>query len=85
MCFNTEQPDIELAYRLHKKYWGKGYAAELAIALIDWGFKVHKLSKIIAPVHPGNERSIRVLEKAGMKRCGMIHHKGVDIPCYVIN
>ena len=36
---------------------------ELAIALIDWGLYTYKLPKIIAPVHPGNERSIRVLEK----------------------
>ena len=82
--FNTTQPKIELAYRLHKKYWGQGYATELAIALIDWGLNTHKLPKIIAPVHPGNTRSIHVLEKAGMTCQGTIHHKGHNIPCYSI-
>ena len=82
--FNTKQPYIELAYRLHKRYWGKGYATELAKALIKWGFEKHKLSKIIAPVHPGNERSIRVLKKAGMTYKKDICYKGHMIPCYVI-
>jgi RimJ/RimL family protein N-acetyltransferase len=85
LSFNTKQSDIELAYRLHKKYWGQGYATELAIALIDWGLNTYKLPKIIAPVHPGNERSIRVLEKSGMQCEGTICHKGYEIPCYSIS
>ena len=84
LCFNTKQSDIELAYRLHKKYWARGYATELAIALIDWGLYTYKLPKIIAPVHPGNERSIRVLEKSGMACEGTICYKGHHIPFYSI-
>ncbi len=37
--YDDTQPDIETAYRLHKKFWGKGYATELAKALIQWGFQ----------------------------------------------
>ena len=84
VCFNTKQPDIELAYRLHKKHWGKGYATELALALIDWGLHQYKLPKIIAAVHPGNKRSIAVLEKSGMLLQGTIKHKGHNLPCYII-
>jgi RimJ/RimL family protein N-acetyltransferase len=85
LSFNTAQSEIELAYRLHKKYWGKGYATELAIALIDWGLNIYKLEKIIAPVHPGNQRSIRVLQKSGMQCEGTICHKGHNLPCYSIS
>jgi RimJ/RimL family protein N-acetyltransferase len=85
LMFNTNQPDIELAYRLHKKYWGRGYATELAVALIDWGFNTYKLSKIVAPVHPGNKRSQRVLEKSGMICHGTMDYKGHDVPCYSIS
>ena len=46
--------------------------------------KKHKLPEIIAPVHPGNERSIRVLQKAGMTYKEDVCHKGHMIPCYVI-
>ncbi len=83
--FNTNQSTIELAYRLQKKHWGQGYATELAIALIDWGLYTYKLPKIISPVHPGNKRSIRVLEKSGMQCEGTICHKGHNIPCYSIS
>lgn len=82
--FNIHQSDIELAYRLHKKYWNKGYATELAKALIKYGFKKFSLSKIVAIVHPKNERSRRVMEKAGMSYHGMIDFKGSMLPCYEI-
>ena len=84
LSFNTNQSDIELGYRLCKKYWGYGYATELAIALIEWGLNTAKLAKIIAGIHPGNKRSQRVLVKAGMTRQGFINQQGHDIPCYGI-
>ena len=43
-----EQPDVEVGYRLHKKYWGKGYATELTRGLIDWGFKNIPIDKFVA-------------------------------------
>jgi RimJ/RimL family protein N-acetyltransferase len=83
--FDTSQPKIELAYRLHKAYWGKGYATELVRALIDWGLNVKKLPSIMAAAHPGNQRSIRVLEKSGMTYDGIIDFRGHRLPGYSIN
>jgi RimJ/RimL family protein N-acetyltransferase len=34
--YNDQQPDIEVGYRLHKRFWGNGYATEIAIGLIEW-------------------------------------------------
>lgn len=82
--FNVNQSDIELAYRLHPNYWNKGYATELAKALIEYGFTKLALSKIVAIVHPENNRSRRVMEKAGMFYHGMIEFKGSTLPCYEI-
>lgn len=48
--FYDKQPDIELAYRLHKQYWGKGYVTELAKVLIRWVFEHLHISKIVAKV-----------------------------------
>lgn len=81
---NVNQPNIELAYRLHPKYWNKGYATELAKALIHYGFDKISLTKIVAIVHPENERSRRVMEKSGMSYYGIIDHKGIALPCYEI-
>jgi ribosomal-protein-alanine N-acetyltransferase len=82
--FDTKQSDIELAYRLHTKYWNRGYATELAKALIDYGFNKLSLPKIIAAVRPENERSRRVMEKAGMTYIGIVDFRGSPWPCYEI-
>lgn len=82
--FDVAQTDIELAYRLHTKYWNKGYATELAKALIGYGFTKLSLPKIVAIVHPENNRSRRVMEKAGMSYHGMIDFKESTMPCYEI-
>ncbi|MEO8963747.1 MAG: GNAT family N-acetyltransferase [Gammaproteobacteria bacterium] len=82
--FNVNQPDIELAYRLHKKYWNQGYATELAKALIQYGFNQLSLPKIIAAVRPENEGSRKVMEKAGMSYIGIVDFRGKPWPCYEI-
>ncbi|HEX2548885.1 MAG TPA: GNAT family N-acetyltransferase [Gammaproteobacteria bacterium] len=82
--FNIHQSDIELAYRLHTKYWNKGYATELAKALIHYGFQQLLLPKIIAILRPENERSRNVMEKAGMSYFGMMDYKDIKLPCYEI-
>lgn len=82
--FNINQPDIELAYRLHVKYWNKGYATELAKALVEYGFSQFSLTKIVAIVHTENHRSRRVMEKIGMSYHGIIDFQGSTLPCYEI-
>ncbi len=69
-CGFAKLPDdqgIEIAYLLAKDSWGKGIASEISIAVLDYGFEVLKLEKIIALVYPQNAASIRVIEKMGMK------------------
>ncbi|WP_131783814.1 GNAT family N-acetyltransferase [Legionella gresilensis] len=79
--FDVNQPEIEIAYRLFPEYWLKGYATELAIALIKWGFREKKLDRIIAMVHPENEQSRRVLEKSGMSYVEMISFRNNRLHC----
>lgn len=81
---NDTQPEIELVYRLHTQFWNKGYATELAKALIRWGFEKHHFPKIIAVFYPENERSRRVMEKVGMSYCGMVEFEGKPLPRYEI-
>lgn len=61
----------EIYYKLLPGYWGKGYATETAKGLIVTGFEKFHLHKVEAGVATENERSIRVLEKAGMFREGL--------------
>ena len=69
-------PEIELAYRLAKPYWGKGYATEAATAWLAHGFDELGLDRIVAVTHPDNVASQRVLEKAGMRTAGPTSYAG---------
>ncbi len=51
---NDAQPDIEVGYILHKQFWNKGYATELATSFLAWGFQHLTVDKLIATVHPDN-------------------------------
>lgn len=61
-------PAVEIGWRLGSPYWGKGYATEGAKAALDYGFKQCRLQKIVSFTVPANLRSIRVMEKIGLKR-----------------
>lgn len=61
-------PAVEVAWRLHRRYWGRGYATEAARAAIDDGFGRVGLEEIVAMTAVGNEASVRVMERLGMAR-----------------
>jgi ribosomal-protein-alanine N-acetyltransferase len=64
---NNHNNYYDLGYRLIKKYWGKGYATETAIASLAYGFNELKLSEIFAMADVQNIGSDSVLKKAGLK------------------
>ncbi len=63
-----EHREGEIGFLLDEPYWGKGYATEVARALIDFGFREHGMHRIIAKCDARNEASYHVMEKVGMKR-----------------
>ncbi|HEY3764778.1 MAG TPA: GNAT family N-acetyltransferase [Gaiellales bacterium] len=58
----------EVGFVLHPDHHGHGYAAEAARPLIDFGFAVVGLHRIIGRLEARNVASARVLEKLGMRR-----------------
>ena len=68
-----DQPDIEVGYLLFKPYWNKGYATELATALLNWGFSNLAVNKLVANVRSENSGSINVLKKIGMSYVGEVN------------
>src|SRR5690349_2206582 len=59
----SETNEVDLGYRFMKKFWGKGYATEAALACINYGFGTLNLPRIVGRALPGNLASIRVLDK----------------------
>ena len=60
-------PGFELGWTLARESWGKGYATEIALALIDAAFFDLRAERVISTVDINNSASIRVLEKIGMR------------------
>lgn len=67
-----ELPDVDVGYAFLPKYWSKGYATEAVTAVMAYGRNVVKLERILAIVSPDNERSIKVLEKVGLRYEGVM-------------
>lgn len=63
---NTDHDSAEIGYVLHPDFWGRGYAAEAAASVIEFGFSQLGLHRIEARFMKGNEPSLRVMEKLGM-------------------
>lgn len=66
----VENEKFEVGYRLGKNFWGKGYATEIAKALIEYGFKDMNLTEIYGTTHPEHKVSQKTLIKAGLKDIG---------------
>jgi ribosomal-protein-alanine N-acetyltransferase len=63
---------VEVFYGIDCNYWEKGYATEVTKALLNYGFNYLYLDKIVGFAQKENIASLRVLEKAGLKRNGEI-------------
>ena len=57
----------ELGYRLGRATWGRGFATEGAVAVIEHGFTRAGAAKITARTLEGNRLSQRVMQKCGLE------------------
>lgn len=64
---NNHTNFYELGYRFKKKHWGKGYAFESSIAILNYGFQILNIDKVFAITHPNNVNSKKVLIKLGFE------------------
>ena len=60
-------PDVDIGFSFRPQFWSKGYAFESASAVMTHGKCALGLERIVGLVKPGNQGSIRVLEKLGLK------------------
>jgi ribosomal-protein-alanine N-acetyltransferase len=62
----------EIGYSLGSRWWGKGYATEAVMAVLDFAFGTMCAHRVQATYHPDNIASKKVLEKCGMKYEGIM-------------
>lgn len=76
----SELDETDIGFRLFRRYWGRGYATEAALACLDYGFRELGLRRIVGRVMKENVASVRVLEKIGMefwKEFDFMEHPGL--------
>ena len=61
-----------IGYWMGEPHAGKGLMQDAVLALVDHAFNRLCLHRLEAACIPGNERSIRVLEKTGFRREGLL-------------
>lgn len=61
-----------IGYSIDEQYSGKGITSEAVLLVLEFAFNTLRLNRLEAYVAPGNVASIRVLEKAGFEKEGLL-------------
>ncbi|MDE2944324.1 MAG: GNAT family N-acetyltransferase [Gemmatimonadota bacterium] len=69
---DAEHATGALGYSIAKEHWGSGLTVEAARAVVGWAFRERGLAKVYAYADARNAASMRVMEKLGMTREGML-------------
>lgn len=75
---------LQLAYRLQRSAWGRGYATQAARQLCDYAWRALGRAELLAVTWPDNLRSQRLLEKLGFAFRAVETHYGRDTRVYVL-
>jgi RimJ/RimL family protein N-acetyltransferase len=79
-----ETDEVEIAFLLSPKHWGRGLATEGAREGLRYGFGELGLETIVGIVHPENGASQRVLEKLGLARTAETEYFGMRVYRYAV-
>lgn len=86
--WNKTHKRAEISYDLDYNHWGKGIMTKAVKLISNYAFEHTKIQRIQATVASDNIPSIRVLEKTGytkeglMKKFGILHGKSKDFYMY---
>ena len=68
--------EAEIGYCMSKAYWGRGIMPEALKAVMDYLFDTAGMNRVSACHDANNPKSGRVMEKAGMKKEGVLRQSG---------
>jgi RimJ/RimL family protein N-acetyltransferase len=73
--------EIEIGWRLGRKYWGKGYVTAAAVATLE-RLRAAGVPRVVAMVMAANQRSIAVTRRLGMELAEAFPHPTLGDPAY---
>ena len=74
---DVERVSAEIGYWLGEQVWGRGIATEAVLAVTAEAFRRYDLTRIYAVPFADHHASIRVLEKAGYVREGVMRRSAI--------
>lgn len=83
-CLKNWPDEIEMGWRLKKKFWGKGYATEGALMLRDFALDKEGITKVFATALPENLNSHKIMAKIGMSYSKTAIHHDPSFPKTVV-
>lgn len=69
---STQLREANMGYAYRRDVWNRGYATEAARALVTFGFEDLGMHRVYAYCDVDNVASVRVLQKTGMQREGLL-------------
>ncbi|MBK2084746.1 GNAT family N-acetyltransferase [Francisella adeliensis] len=82
----TEELDVvEMGYVLDYKFWGKGYATEIANTLLEWARSSLEYKEVFAFTGVDHIASITIMKKTGMEYVETRTLKGIECVLYKKN
>lgn len=60
-------PAVEIGWRLSRAAWGQGLATEAARAVLAFAFGERELERVVSIAQVGNDASVRIMSKLGMR------------------
>ncbi|MEN2767457.1 GNAT family N-acetyltransferase [Ornithinibacillus xuwenensis] len=70
----SEHCRTDIGYELSKDYWGQGIASEALVAVLEYGFNELELERVQALIEPPNISSMKLVEKHGFIREGLLRN-----------
>jgi ribosomal-protein-alanine N-acetyltransferase len=74
---DVERFSAEVGYWLGEPFWGRGFTTEAVRLVSDYAFRTCNMLRLFALPFADNDRSIRVLEKAGYTREALLRASSV--------
>jgi RimJ/RimL family protein N-acetyltransferase len=77
--------EMEIGYLFVRRFWGKGYATEAALACKNYGFERLKLNRMVSLPDVNNIPSTKVAKRIGMQEMKIINKWGKEVYVYSVS
>jgi RimJ/RimL family protein N-acetyltransferase len=74
--------EMNLGYRLARRYWNRGLASEAARAVLNYVFREKKFNSVVVIIEPEHVASLKVAEKVGFSSFDILAFHGRPVRLY---